>query len=77
MYGSIGMPELMVLIVVTLILILPAWRIFAKAGFSGWMGVGICIPVVNVGLWFFLAFVEWPLERELRQLKGNPPASGR
>ena len=71
MYGSIGTPELIVILVVTLVLILPAWKIFAKAGFPGWLGLGICIPVVNIGLWFFLAFAEWPLQQELRHLKDN------
>ncbi len=48
------------------------WRICAKAGFPGWYGVGVVIPMVNILLVLFLAFAEWPLERKL---SGSRPSS--
>jgi hypothetical protein len=38
----------------------PAWRICSKAGFPGALGLLIIVPLLNIGLLFFLAFAEWP-----------------
>jgi hypothetical protein len=60
------------------------WRIFSKAGFSGWMSLLSLIPGVGqLVIILILAFGEWPALRELnarRQQMGmggpqypNPP----
>lgn len=63
-YGMPGPMELLVVSFMTffwaLILILPFWLIFSKAGFPGVLSLLMLIPLVNVGMLFFLAFVEWP-----------------
>ena len=41
----------------------------AKAGFPGWYGVAVVIPMLNLLLVLFLAFAEWPLERKLSGLR--------
>lgn len=69
MFGSIGLPELIILVVIGVLAIWPAWRICSKAGYSGLLGIGLCVPLVNVAIWLYLAFAEWPIERELKQLK--------
>ena len=51
---------------VGLVLVAAFWRICAKAGFPGWYGVAAVIPMVSVLLVLFVAFAEWPLERERR-----------
>jgi len=43
-----------------LILVVPFWRICTKAGFAGPLSLLILIPLVNVGLLYFLAFASWP-----------------
>ena len=43
------------------------WRIFAKAGYGGWMGLLAVIPGVNLLMLTILAFTEWPILAELRQ----------
>jgi hypothetical protein len=48
------------LLIVGLIVVLPFWKIFAKAGFSGVLAVLMIIPIVNLFMIFFLAFAEWP-----------------
>ncbi len=63
MVGSLGLPELLVLIVVAGVLALPATRICAKAGYSPWLGLLAIIPIGNVFLLWFLAFPEWPARR--------------
>ncbi len=49
--------------------ILIYWKIFSKAGFSGWLSLTMLIPLVNIIMMFYLAFAEWPVVRELNQLK--------
>jgi hypothetical protein len=39
----------------------PAWRICAKAGFPGALGLLILVPLVNLLLLYFLAFADWPV----------------
>jgi len=64
MYG-IGTTELQMFIFFGLILILPFWKIFSKAGFSGWLSLLIPLPVANIIILFYLAFAKWP------ELKNN------
>lgn len=68
MFQKIGLGELFMLL---LLLVLPFWRIFRKAGFNGALSLLIFIPGVNLLLLLFLAFTEWPVERELRRLRGE------
>ena len=45
------------------------WRIFAKAGYSGARSLLLFIPIVNLIIVIMFAFSEWPIERELNQLR--------
>ncbi len=67
-----GSPSIIVMLIVGIVAVVAFWRIFAKAGFPGWYGVGVVIPMVNILLVLFLAFAEWPLERKL---SGSRPSS--
>jgi hypothetical protein len=44
-------------------------RIFAKAGYSRWESLALLIPIVNLLALLWFAFADWPIERELLQLK--------
>ena len=44
-------------------------RIFGKAGFSWALGLQKLIPIANIIMLFVLAFAEWPIERELQQMR--------
>ena len=46
------------------------WKIFAKAGYAGALGLLMLIPIVDVVMAFVLAFGRWPILRELEHLKG-------
>jgi hypothetical protein len=47
-------------LIVGLIIVLPFWKIFTKAGFPGPLAILVIIPLVNILMIFFLAFAEWP-----------------
>ncbi len=63
---TLGAPELIVILAVVIV---PFWKIFAKAGFSAWLSLTLIVPLVNIIMLFYLAFAEWPVYRELRRLK--------
>jgi hypothetical protein len=73
MFG-IGAPEVFVLLFIGVItgvlVVLPFWKIFSKAGFSGWCSLSQFVPILNVIALFYLAFAEWPIHREFRRLDG-------
>jgi hypothetical protein len=45
------------------------WRIFAKAGYSGALGLLMFVPIVNIIMLCILAFGEWPIYKELNYLR--------
>lgn len=50
-------------LVLVLVVLIPAWRIVSRAGYSGAWSLLLLVPVVNVIAVFVFAFSEWPLER--------------
>ncbi|MEW5946498.1 MAG: hypothetical protein AB1742_09890 [bacterium] len=38
--------------------------IFRKAGFDGWLGVLMAVPLLNALLFLYFAFTEWPVSKE-------------
>jgi low affinity Fe/Cu permease len=56
----------MVIIAIKLLIIC---KIFSKAGYSWALGLLMLIPIINIIMAFFLAFADWPVQRELRRLK--------
>jgi hypothetical protein len=45
--------------VMSILLLIPYWFIFKKAGFSPFLAILILIPVVNLIMLYFLAFARW------------------
>lgn len=52
------------MLVLGLILIIPFWRLFSKAGYSGWWSLLMLIPLVNLIALYVLAFSNWPVLRK-------------
>jgi uncharacterized membrane protein YhaH (DUF805 family) len=48
------------MLVIGLILIIPFWQLFAKAGYSGWWSLLMIVPLVNLIALYVLAFSSWP-----------------
>ena len=41
------------------IFVFPYWRIFSKAGFSGWLSMLMLIQIVNLIVLYVVALSEW------------------
>jgi uncharacterized membrane protein YhaH (DUF805 family) len=41
------------------VLLIPYWKIFSKAGFSGWLSLLMVIPFANLIVLYVVAFSEW------------------
>jgi len=48
------------------LLIVPAWRIFQRAGFSGAWALLMLVPMVGILALWILAFLKWPSDKEGR-----------
>jgi hypothetical protein len=45
-------------------LIVPYWRIFSKAGFSGWLSLLMVVPLANFIVLYYVAFANWNVRQE-------------
>jgi len=48
------------MLVMAVVVILPFWFIYSKAGHSKWLSLLMVVPIVNVIMLYFLAFSQWP-----------------
>ena len=58
--GGISVWQLLIICIWLLLVITPFWQIFKKAGHSPWLSLLLLIPLVNLGMLYFLAFASWP-----------------
>ena len=45
--------------VISILVLIPYWFIFKKAGFSGFLALLMFVPVINIIMLYFLAFARW------------------
>jgi hypothetical protein len=67
-----GVFALMAFFFAMLMMVVMVWvycRIFSKAGYSWALGLLMIVPIANLIMPFILAFGDWPIQRELRQLR--------
>jgi hypothetical protein len=57
------------ILITTLVMVIAFWQIYKKAGFNGVMGLLMLIPGVNLAAMLYLAFVEWPVTRQLAEAR--------
>lgn len=50
----------LMMLVMGVLIVVPFWSIFQKAGQSKWLSVLMIIPGINIILIYYLAFSEWP-----------------
>lgn len=70
--GAIGLVGAIIAFVVWLALVvLMLWvgsKYYKKMGYSPWIVLLQLVPLVNVGMFFYFAFVEWPVEKNSKEL---------
>ena len=47
------------------------FMIVKKTGYNPWLSLLMLVPVANFVVLLILAFSEWPVERELKMLRGG------
>ena len=75
MLRTIGPIELAIILLVGILPAIAFWKIFSKAGYPGALGLLLLVPLVNLGMFFFLAFSRWPVLKELEALRGKSSQS--
>jgi hypothetical protein len=45
---------------ILLVLVIPYWKIWQRTGHSGWWGLLMLVPLVNIISIWVLAYKEWP-----------------
>jgi len=45
-------------------------KIISRAGYSGWWVLVMFVPILNIVMLLVFAFKEWPIQRELAELRG-------
>lgn len=51
------------MLVMAILVVVPVWRICQRIGYSGWMGILILIPMLNLVFLYFIAFADWPADK--------------
>ena len=64
-----GIVIVALLAVTLLILAFAFYKLYAKAGFSGAIGLLMLVPIVNLGVALYLAYATWPIQTELQRVK--------
>ena len=65
---NIGGPAGFILgIIMALVVILPFWTIFSKAGYNGALSLLLLIPIINLIIIYVFAFVDWPCLKNAQQ----------
>ena len=54
---------------ISLVQVLIFCKLFGKAGYHWAYGLLILLPIANAVLPVYLAFADWPVRRELRELR--------
>lgn len=52
------------MLLMAVVVVVPFWQICTKAGYSAWLSLLILVPLLNLGLLYFLAFADWPRGRQ-------------
>jgi hypothetical protein len=61
--GGFSLWHWIIILIVGLIFLIPIAKILNKAGYSGWLALLWCVPILNIiCLWVF-AFSDWPSSR--------------
>jgi hypothetical protein len=60
-------------VLVSIIVLIPWWFIFKKAGFSPFLALLMFLPLINIVMLYFLAFARWNVVPAAMVYPGPPP----
>ena len=63
-FTNLGPGGLIMSFFMVVLIILPFWFIFLKTGHSKWLSLLMVVPMINILMLYFLAFSNWPGQRE-------------
>jgi hypothetical protein len=58
-HGEVGIWHGISLLFWIIIVVIPFWKIFTKAGKSGWLSILMLVPLINLVILYYLAFSKW------------------
>lgn len=47
-------------LIYAVLIVVPFWKIFERTGHSPYLSLLMVVPIVNLGLLYWLAFKDWP-----------------
>ena len=69
--GGVGLTFLIIIgIAFWLVFVIAYIKIITRAGYSGWWVLIVIVPIANIVMLLIFAYKEWPIQRELRELRG-------
>ena len=69
--AGIGLWHLLIGIIWIAVIILPFWKIWSKAGFTGWLSLLMIVPLINLVSLYYLAFARWPTHERASAYAGR------
>jgi hypothetical protein len=61
--------QIVLMLLVVVVAIVPFWRIAQRLGYSPYWSLALLLPFVNLGLLYYVAFMDWPIERGTQRLE--------
>ena len=60
------------IVILSLLQVVPFWRIFTRMGFPPWLAIMASLPLVNLIVLYFVAMTPWPSETASKQPLSGP-----
>jgi hypothetical protein len=60
------------IVILSLLQVVPFWRILGRMGFPPWLAVMASLPLVNLIVLYFVALNPWPRESAWKQPLSGP-----
>jgi hypothetical protein len=58
-------------LLMAVVIVVPFWKIFERLGWPAYWSLLMLLPLLNLGLLYYVAFTDWPVMRGLMA----PPSS--
>ena len=68
MFGFGVWETIFIIIPISILIVLPYWKIFSKAGFSSWWSLSLLLPIINILVIYILAFSRWPIYNKISEM---------